>query len=137
MSENGNGPTTLPDWWWTFIRNVCELPGRSSPADEPTALIASAEELQEAALDAIADHSLTAVEGKEETEAVRNKALNEGMDIALNEYRRWRDHEGEWQGLHADYLEGVQCGAMGASANILSAIAKKWADEQTLLEDGN
>ncbi|MGD1323550.1 hypothetical protein ACNHE5_01080 [Pandoraea pnomenusa] len=45
----------LPSWWPDFIQNVCELPDRSSPEDEPEAMIATAEELESCALSAIED----------------------------------------------------------------------------------
>ena len=44
----------LPPWWGTFIQNVCEIPDRTSPEDEPEAMIATAGELESCALAAIA-----------------------------------------------------------------------------------
>ena len=47
------GVPGLPDWWNQFIENVCEIPDRNSPEDEPEAMIATAEELETCALRAI------------------------------------------------------------------------------------
>lgn len=43
----------LPVWWDNFILNVCEIPDRTSPEDEPDAMIATAEELEACALNAM------------------------------------------------------------------------------------
>lgn len=43
----------LPAWWDAFILNICELPDRTSPEDEPLAMIATADELEGCALRAI------------------------------------------------------------------------------------
>ncbi|WP_331708750.1 DUF551 domain-containing protein [Pandoraea sputorum] len=45
----------LPVWWPDFIQNVCELPDRSSPENEPEAMVATAEELENCAMRAIED----------------------------------------------------------------------------------
>lgn len=45
--------TALPAWWPDFITNVCEIPDRNSPEDEPDAMIATAKELEGCALRAI------------------------------------------------------------------------------------
>jgi hypothetical protein len=45
----------LPDWFDAFLTNVCEIPDRNSPDDEPDAIVATLEELRECALNAIAN----------------------------------------------------------------------------------
>ena len=45
----------LPPWWDAFILSVCELPDRTSPEDDPEALIATIDELRRCALSAIED----------------------------------------------------------------------------------
>lgn len=44
----------LPPWWSAFVQNVCELPDRNTPDGEPEAMIVTVEELENAALVAIA-----------------------------------------------------------------------------------
>lgn len=39
-----------PEWWDKFFRRVCELPDRSSPDDEPDAIVATEQELLNAYL---------------------------------------------------------------------------------------
>lgn len=43
----------LPPWWPQFIQNVCEIPDRTSPDDEPEVLLATQDELERCALRAI------------------------------------------------------------------------------------
>ncbi|HEX7906802.1 MAG TPA: hypothetical protein VF534_01735 [Paraburkholderia sp.] len=43
----------LPAWFDMFLTNVCELPDRNSPEDEPEAIVATPEELRSCALNAI------------------------------------------------------------------------------------
>jgi hypothetical protein len=43
----------LPVWFDAFLTNVCELPDRNSPEDEPEAIVATLEELKSCALNAI------------------------------------------------------------------------------------
>jgi hypothetical protein len=43
----------LPAWFDAFLTNVCELPGRNGPDDEPNAIVATLEELKSCALNAI------------------------------------------------------------------------------------
>lgn len=43
----------LPEWFNQFLTNVCELPDRNSPDDEPEAVVATLEELRNCAIDAI------------------------------------------------------------------------------------
>jgi hypothetical protein len=47
------GDPVLPVWFDTFLTNVCEIPDRNSPEGEPEAMIATAEELRNCALNAI------------------------------------------------------------------------------------
>jgi hypothetical protein len=53
IGEDAANGATLPAWFDTFIRNVCELPDRNSPEDEPEAIVATPEELKQCALNAI------------------------------------------------------------------------------------
>lgn len=50
--EKGGEPK-LPLWWDAFILNICELPDRNSPDDEPEAMVATADELEGCALRAM------------------------------------------------------------------------------------
>ncbi|MES2488506.1 MAG: hypothetical protein V4607_01855 [Pseudomonadota bacterium] len=43
----------LPEWWDRFIQNISEIPDRTSPDDEPAAMIATADELESCALRAM------------------------------------------------------------------------------------
>lgn len=43
----------LPDWWAWFIQNICELPDRNSPEDEPEAMVATPDELENCAIRAM------------------------------------------------------------------------------------
>ena len=43
----------LPTWWPKFIENICELPDRNSPEDEPEALVATPDELENCAMRAM------------------------------------------------------------------------------------
>jgi hypothetical protein len=43
----------LPAWFDQFLTNVCEIPDRNSPDDEPEAVTATLEELRDCALNAI------------------------------------------------------------------------------------
>lgn len=43
----------LPAWFNLFLTNVCELPDRNSPDDEPEAIFATLEELRNCAISAI------------------------------------------------------------------------------------
>jgi hypothetical protein len=45
--------TTLPARFEKFLTNVCELPDRNSPEDEPDAVIATLDDLRSCALSAI------------------------------------------------------------------------------------
>jgi hypothetical protein len=51
--EDAANGATLPAWFDTFLTNVCEIPDRNSPEDEPEAMIATAEELRNCAINAI------------------------------------------------------------------------------------
>lgn len=46
-------PAELPEWWNKFIQGVCEIADRSSPEDEPDAIVATPDELAACALNAI------------------------------------------------------------------------------------
>lgn len=52
MTDTSKTPA-LPRWWQDFIQNVCEIPDRNSPEDEPEAMVATAQELEFCALRAI------------------------------------------------------------------------------------
>ncbi|WP_331693537.1 hypothetical protein [Pandoraea sputorum] len=52
-AQSAGQESGLPSWWPDFIQNVCELPDRTSPEDEPEAMVATAEELESCALRAI------------------------------------------------------------------------------------
>ncbi|WP_155648315.1 hypothetical protein [Burkholderia cepacia] len=43
----------LPHWFEMFLTNVCEIPDRNSPEDEPDAIVATLDELRNCALNAI------------------------------------------------------------------------------------
>ena len=43
----------MPAWFDAFLTNVCEIPDRNSPDDEPEAIVATLEELKACALNAI------------------------------------------------------------------------------------
>ncbi|KVS52214.1 hypothetical protein WK39_26510 [Burkholderia cepacia] len=43
----------MPQWFEMFLTNVCELPDRNSPEDEPDAIVATLDELRNCALNAI------------------------------------------------------------------------------------
>jgi len=43
----------LPDWFETFLTNVCEIPDRNSPEGEPDAIVATLDELRNCAVNAI------------------------------------------------------------------------------------
>jgi hypothetical protein len=43
----------LPEWFDAFLTNVCEMPDRNSPDDEPDAIVATLQELRACALNAI------------------------------------------------------------------------------------
>jgi len=43
----------LPAWFSQFLTNVCEIPGRNSPEDEPEAIVATLRELRNCAKNAI------------------------------------------------------------------------------------
>ncbi|WP_196486212.1 hypothetical protein [Burkholderia cepacia] len=47
------GAIELPQWFEMFLTNVCELPDRNSPEDEPDAIVATLDELRNCALNAI------------------------------------------------------------------------------------
>jgi len=47
----------LPQWFETFLTNVCEIPDRNSPEGEPDAIVATLDELRASALNAIESHS--------------------------------------------------------------------------------
>ncbi|OZI26674.1 hypothetical protein CAL26_04960 [Bordetella genomosp. 9] len=47
----------LPVWWGTFIQNISEIPDRNSPDDEPEAMIATRDDLENCALNAIEAHT--------------------------------------------------------------------------------
>jgi hypothetical protein len=49
------GAVALPTWWDAFIQNICEVPDRNSPMDDPQAMIANRDELEACALRAIED----------------------------------------------------------------------------------
>jgi len=51
----------LPEWWSRFIQNVCEIPDRTSPDDEPEALVATEAELVACALRAIESRPIGAL----------------------------------------------------------------------------
>jgi len=52
-----NQPTFgLPQWFDAFLTNVCEIPDRNSPEDEPEAIVATLDELRACALNAIESH---------------------------------------------------------------------------------
>lgn len=53
VAQSAGQEAGLPSWWHDFIQNVCELPDRTSPEDEPEAMIATAQELENCALRAI------------------------------------------------------------------------------------
>jgi len=53
IGEDAANGATLPAWFDTFLTNVCEIPDRNSPDDEPEAMIATAEELRNCAINAI------------------------------------------------------------------------------------
>lgn len=53
LASQGASTPTLPAWWDDFIQNVCEIPDRNSPEDEPEAMVATAKELEFCALRAI------------------------------------------------------------------------------------
>jgi hypothetical protein len=59
----------LPVWFDSFLMNVAEIPDRTSPEDEPDAMIATAEELRGCALNAI--------ENMDPTEKVTANAVDE------------------------------------------------------------
>jgi hypothetical protein len=46
-----------PPWWDGFIQRVCELPDRSSPDDDPDAIVATEQELLTCYLCTIEDAS--------------------------------------------------------------------------------
>ncbi|MDF0501581.1 hypothetical protein POK33_12720 [Burkholderia cenocepacia] len=46
-------PDELPHWFEMFLTNVCEIPDRNSPEDEPDAVVATLDELRNCALNAI------------------------------------------------------------------------------------
>lgn len=46
----------LPAWFDTFLQNVCEIPDRNSPEDEPEAMVATEQDLRNCALNAIEEH---------------------------------------------------------------------------------
>ncbi|MEF3066344.1 hypothetical protein [Pandoraea apista] len=54
-AQSAGQEAALPSWWPDFIQNVCELPDRTSPDDEPDAMVATAQELEDCALRAIED----------------------------------------------------------------------------------
>lgn len=43
----------LPAWFDKFLMNVCEIPDRNSPDDEPAAIVATLEEMRNCAVSAI------------------------------------------------------------------------------------
>ncbi|WGN90727.1 hypothetical protein [Burkholderia phage vB_BglM_WTB] len=43
----------LPDWFDAFLLNVCEIPDRNSPVDDPCAVVATLDELRQCAINAI------------------------------------------------------------------------------------
>jgi hypothetical protein len=53
MNKELKASGTVPAWWDRFLRNVAEMPGRTSPDDEPLAMIATPDELTACAIDAI------------------------------------------------------------------------------------
>jgi len=53
VGDHDGDPVELPRWFDTFLQNVCELPDRNSPADEPQAIIKTIEELRNCAVNAI------------------------------------------------------------------------------------
>jgi hypothetical protein len=75
----------LPAWFDTFLTNVCEIPDRNSPEDEPEAIVATPEELRSCALNAIEQCSAAngAIGEREAFYIHRNvlKQLAEGLDF--------------------------------------------------------
>lgn len=53
IGEDAANGATLPAWFDTFLINVCEIPDRNSPEDEPEVIVATLEELKSCALNAI------------------------------------------------------------------------------------
>ncbi|KVC49872.1 hypothetical protein WS58_06280 [Burkholderia pseudomultivorans] len=47
------GAIELPHWFEMFLTNVCEIPDRNSPGDEPDAIVATLDELRNCAMNAI------------------------------------------------------------------------------------
>jgi len=52
-AEVASTAPVLPIWWQWFIQNICELPDRNSPEDEPEAMVATPDELENCAIRAM------------------------------------------------------------------------------------
>jgi hypothetical protein len=65
MRAEGGEAVALPSWFEAFLVNVCEIPDRNSPEDEPEAIVATLAELRDCALSAIENAARDAQAGKE------------------------------------------------------------------------
>lgn len=79
--EDSADGATLPAWFDAFLTNVCEIPDRNSPEDEPEAIIATLEELKSCALNAI--------------ESVYDEATPEAISSAADAVQRIYGFTGE------------------------------------------
>lgn len=113
----------LPSWWPAFIQNVCELPDRTSPEDEPEAMVATAEELESCAM--------AAIEAASEDESPATDTDEAGALRAFDRAKQ-KGHSHDLESYCAGYID------RGYAAPVQSAgqEAVAWRPVETAPKDG-